>query len=111
MKWFAWWHVWRVDTVVASIASDARHALRGLIQKPGFSMAVILTLALGIGANAVVFALVNAIVLRPLPYPDSDRIISISQAALTGRDGRVLNELPYVDWTQMTRTVDPYSAR
>jgi hypothetical protein len=102
--------VWRVETTVASISSDARHALRGLIQKPGYTIAVILTLALGIGANAVVFALVNALVLRPLPYPDSDRIISMSQAGLNGRDGRVLNELPYVDWTQMTRTVDAYSA-
>jgi len=106
MKWFAWLHRWRMDDV----ASDLRYAFRGLLQKPGFTVAVILTLALGIGANAVVFALVNALVLRPLPYPNSDRIVSISQAGSNGRDGRVLNELPYADWTQVTQTVDAYAA-
>lgn len=102
--------VWRVESQIESFGRDVRHALRGLIQRPAYSVAVILTLALGIGANAVVFALVNAVVLRPLPYPDSDRIISISQAGRDGRDGRTLNELPYVDWTQMTRTVESYAA-
>jgi putative ABC transport system permease protein len=102
--------VWRVQTTLASIAGDAQHALRGLIQKPGYSIAVILTLALGIGANAVVFALVNAVVLRPLPYPDSERIVSISQAGSNGRDARVLHELPYEDWTQVTQAVDAYAA-
>jgi putative ABC transport system permease protein len=102
--------VWRLESYLDSLARDTRHALRGLVQKPGYTVAVVLTLALGIGANAVVFALVNAMVLRPLPYPDSDRLISISQAGSDGRDARVLHELPYVDWTQVTRTVDAYPA-
>lgn len=102
--------VWRLESHLDSLARDIRHALRGLVQKPGYTLAVIVTLALGIGANAVVFALVHALVLRPLPYPDSDRIVSISQAGRDGRDGRSLNELPYADWTQMTRTVDSYAA-
>jgi hypothetical protein len=101
--------VWRLESHIDSLGRDTRHALRGLIHKPGYTLAVVLTLALGIGANAVVFALVNALVLRPLPYPDSDRIISISQAGSGGRDARVLHELPYVDWTQATRTA-PSSA-
>ena len=102
--------VWRLESHIDSLGRDTRHAARGLVQKPGYALAVVLTLALGIGANAVVFALVHALVLRPLPYPDADRIISISQAGREGRDGRVLNELPYVDWTQMTQTVDTYAA-
>ncbi len=102
--------VWRLESHIDNLGLDIRHALRGLVQKPGYTLAVIVTLALGIGANAVVFALVHALVLRPLPYPHSDRIISISQAGRDGRDGRALNEIPYADWTQMTRTVDAYAA-
>src|SRR5262249_28949945 len=90
--------VWRFPSFIDRLGNDVRYALRGLLQKPGFTIAVILTLALGIGANSVVFALVNAVVLRPLPYPDADRIISISQRGREGRDGRALNELPYADW-------------
>src|SRR5262245_24673869 len=102
--------VWRLATLIDSLATDVRYALRGLAQKPGFTIAVILTLALGIGANAVVFALVNAVVLRPLPYPDADRIISISQRGEEGRDGCVLNDLPYADWSQSTQSVEAQAA-
>ena len=98
--------VWRLAALIDSLATDVRFVLRGLVQKPGFTIAVILTLALGIGANAVVFALVNAVVLRPLPYPNSDRIISISQRGLEGRDPGVLNEVPYADWSRTTQSVD-----
>lgn len=102
--------VWRFDSFIDNLVSDVRLALRGLVQKPGFAIAVTLTLALGIGANAVVFALVNAVVLRPLPYPDADRIVSISQRGSEGRDGGVLNNLPYADWSQTTRSVESQTA-
>src|SRR5262245_23556584 len=97
--------VWRLESWFANLATDVRHALRGLINKPGYSVAVILTLALGIGANAVVFALVNAVVLRPLPYPDPDRIISLSQVGEEGRDHGTLHDGVYADWMALTRSV------
>src|SRR5262245_56632366 len=102
--------VWRLASFIDSLATDVRYALRGLLQKPGFTIAVILTLALGIGANAVVFALVNAVVLRPLPYPDADRIISISERGWDGRDGRALNDGLYADWSQATQSVESQAA-
>src|SRR5215470_12565847 len=102
--------VWRLATLIDSLATDVRYVLRGLVQKSGFAIAVILTLALGIGANAVVFALVNAVVLRPLPYPNSDRIISISQSGGEGCDGRMLNELPYAEWSETSRSVESQAA-
>jgi predicted permease len=102
--------VWRLESFLGNLASDARHALRGLIQKPGYSLAVVLTLALGIGANAVVFALVNAVVLRPLPYPEPDRIISASQLVEDGRDPGALHDFSYADWVQSTRTLQSYAA-
>src|SRR5215470_9895904 len=101
--------VWRLAALIDSLATDVRYALRGLAQKPGFTIAVILTLALGIGANAVVFALVNAVVLRPLPYPDSDRIISASQR-IEGRDGGVMQDHSYAEWTESTQTLESHAA-
>lgn len=56
---------------------DLRFALRQLGQSPGFSATVIVTLALGIGASTAMFSLVNAIVLRPLPFPESERQVQI----------------------------------
>jgi predicted permease len=56
---------------------DLRFAMRQVYRTPGFSLAVILTLALGIGVNSAVFSMVNAFMLRPLPYPDADRVASL----------------------------------
>jgi len=59
------------------LLSDLRFALRGLVAKPGFAAAVILTLALGIGANALVFTLIDGVYLSDLPYRDADELIDV----------------------------------
>ena len=55
-----------------------RYALRSLIKSPGFSLVAILALALGIGANSAIFSLVHAIFLKPLPYEDPGKIVTLT---------------------------------
>ncbi len=65
--------------VLATFWRDVRFGLRALRLNPGFSVVAILTLALGIGANSAVFSVINGVLLQPLPYPESDRLVRIYQ--------------------------------
>ncbi|MFW6202625.1 MAG: ABC transporter permease, partial [Gemmatimonadota bacterium] len=64
-----------------AVARDLRLAVRRLVREPGFSIPTVATIALGIGVTTAVFVLVNAVLLRPLPYPDADRLVELRHAA------------------------------
>jgi putative ABC transport system permease protein len=68
------------DTMMTSLWQDVRYAWRGMRRAPVFSMVVIVTLGLAIGANAAIFGVVNAVLLRSLPYPEQERLVAIYQA-------------------------------
>ncbi len=75
--------VWRWPSV-EDFLSDVRFAVRQLCKSPAFAVASILTLALGIGTNTAVFSVVNAVILRPLAYPESEQLISVKSLDLRG---------------------------
>ena len=74
-------HDERTMRLAEDVTRDVRHAARGLWRSPGFSLAVILTLALGIGGNTAVFSVVDQLLLRPLPYPDGDQLVMVEESS------------------------------
>jgi len=64
---------------MSTFRQDLRHGLRLMANNPGFAAVAVITLALGIGANAAIFSLVNAILLRPLPYPNPEQLVGLGQ--------------------------------
>lgn len=88
---------------------DLRYAVRGVVRRPGFSLAVVLTLSLGIGANTLVFTAVDGTVLRPFPFPEPDRIVGIGTGyPRIGRDLRWFEHASpaeYLDFRESSRSL------
>jgi putative ABC transport system permease protein len=90
---------------------DARYGFRMLAKRPGFTIAAVLSLALGIGANTAIFSLVNAVLLRPLPFPQPDRLAMVwEDASSIGFPRNTPAPANYVDWKTQTRTFEDMAA-
>jgi putative ABC transport system permease protein len=108
------WRLW-IDTTAdllrtaprehaAQLVQDATYALRIFAVAPAFTAVAVLTIAVGIGANTAVFSIVDAVLLRPLPYPDPDRLVRVFETRV--RDGLFQNAASgpnAIDWQQQSR--------
>lgn len=86
---------------------DITYSLRVLLKSYAFTIVVVLTLALGIGANTAIFSFANGILLRPLPYPQSDRLAVIEEAALKrGIDAMTVSYPNFLDWREQNKVFE-----
>jgi putative ABC transport system permease protein len=96
--------------LLGGTVQDVRHAVRGLRKAPAFSLVVVLTLALGIGATTAIFSVVDAVLLRPLPYPEPDRIISFAWRLPSGQNAANVSPLTFQYWKDHARAFDGFAA-
>jgi putative ABC transport system permease protein len=89
---------------------DARYGFRSLWKRPGFTAIALITLALGIGANTAIFSVVNAVLLRPLPYIDSERLFVPWGSRNETREHTVVSYPDFADWQAQTKTLEYVAA-
>ena len=92
-----------------TIAHDLRYALRGLRRSPGVAAVILLTLAIGIGVNTAIFSFVDAILLKPLPYPNADRIVGIWERRPSGQPNS-MTTLNYLDYARQNSVFERIAA-
>ena len=88
---------------------DIRYGLRGLLKRPGFTVIALVALALGIGANTAIFSLVNAVILRPLPYPEADRLVWV-WGNFSGGSTASVSPADYLDFRSQNKTFEQFAA-
>jgi putative ABC transport system permease protein len=101
---------------MTTLIQDLRYGVRMLIKSPGFTIIAVLTLSLGIGANTAIFSVVNGVLLRDLPYPESDRIVTLwENNTVDGIDRDDVSPANFLDWRERQKSFDvlafanPYS--
>ena len=105
--------VWQLP-FVESLGRDLKMVFRRLGRSPGFAVTVILTLAIGIGANTAVFSVVNSVLFRPLPYPDAEQLVAVKMAAPGAAgladftNGLLLSPSMYFTFTEQNRTFQSF---
>jgi putative ABC transport system permease protein len=102
-------HEVRVGRFFEDTLRDARHMSRGLQRSPGFTLAVVLTLALGIGANTAIFSIVDQLLLRPLPYPEGENLVMVYEAQSSNSHNSV-SPATWLDWQRDNHTLERVAA-
>jgi predicted permease len=92
-----------------AVLRDARYGARGLLRTSMFTAIVVLTLAFGIGANTAIFSVVHGFLLRPLPYPDGDRLVALYEA-VPGYSRASVTPANWLDWQRESRSFESFAA-
>lgn len=100
----------RVRTLVEDLVQDFRFGIRVMARKPGFTTLAIVTLALGIGASTSMFSAVNGVLLKPLPYPEPDRLMTVGMTFGDSSAPTVASVPDFIDWTERLTTLELLSA-
>src|SRR5882762_1775735 len=95
-----------------SFLNDLRYGARMLLKQPGFTLLAVITLALGIGANTAIFSVVNAVLLRPLPFKESEQLVMVwnKGAEAAGGDRTPLCVADLLDWRAQNRSFESVGA-
>jgi putative ABC transport system permease protein len=100
----------RVGYLLGTVWQDLRYSVRTLLKSPAFTIVAVLSLALGIGANTAIFSVVNGILLRPLPYPEPERIVAVwhtpPQESFPGMTRFSVSPGNYLDWREQSRAFE-----
>jgi putative ABC transport system permease protein len=100
----------RSESIRDAVSHDVRYAVRMFRKNPGFTAVVVMTLALGVGATTAIFSLVDGVMLRPLPYPESDRIMILSEMVRAGGQGMSISWPNFQDWRDQNRVFEHFGA-
>jgi putative ABC transport system permease protein len=96
---------------MTALLQDLRHAVRRLGKSPGFAATAVATIGLGIGASTLMFSVVDGVLLRPLPYPEPDRLVVLESTKVSaGRAGYNVSYPDYVDWRDQSRAFEGMAA-
>ncbi|HYO90155.1 MAG TPA: ABC transporter permease, partial [Pyrinomonadaceae bacterium] len=94
-----------------AVLQDLRYAARMMMKKPGVTFIAVLALALGIGANTAIFSVVNSVLLKPLPYPESEQLVRVGGINLkTGKGPGTFSPADFYDWRERSRVFESLSA-
>jgi putative ABC transport system permease protein len=94
-----------------TLLRDIRYGIRSLAKRPGFTAIALLALTLGIGANTAIFTLVNAVLLRPLPFAEPDRLVWMFGNIRTGSNRASVSPLDYLDYRQQNSSFEQFAAQ
>src|SRR5437660_717348 len=94
---------------MSTLAHDLSYGIRTLRRNAGFSLIAILALSLGIGANTAIFSVVNALMIRPLPYTSPDRIVMVWELSPRGTAQNVISPANFLDWKAQNHVFEAMS--